>query len=465
MHLAIDFGTSYTKLGYMINGSFVSLTDSKGIPTVFAYIRDSDELVFGYNALKVEHFYFKHYLKTPHHFKVGNYTLYDILFNYFSFLKENFILPHNLNLDTVNLSTPNYIGINAKRLLINSLSQVFKNTKINLVPEPVAAIIGQTMVNKHTSLDGDILVIDMDGSSINFSFLTLFSDRQEIMMESSFQVILDDFTEIEKLNLFLDQNIRNEARKLGIYSNNIWKLDDIILVGENSHDKEVYEFFNNYFSPLRVTLAQDANLNIVKGLATWPDSPDIATKLIYPFDFYIKKYNTESTSFTLDLIPFDTVNLDLDIKGKYTLCSLPLKSHYNLSTDKNLVKFMIYEISKDTPVEDIEMFSGEEIEVQVDLSNDELIDFIDIEFDLYNWELMVSYTQANYEVNKTDSFDNYLVGQNLAWLDFAEDIYNQELKTDLELFLNNTDISSELTLDEHLELVKFKLLALLQYIS
>lgn len=559
MNLAIDFGTSFTKMGYMMDNKFINLTGSAGIPTVFAYIPEYDKLVFGHNALQINHKdvhlfpAFKLELKRNPQFKIGSYSLYDILFNYFSFLKTEYIDPDKLNPRTVSICVPNYFGLNARQLLIQALQNVFLDTKIYLVPEPVAALAGYTMVNKNYEVDGDILVVDIGGGTTDFSFLTISRDTQEIIIESQLQMGQDVFsgteldkailnklllpvieqqtgfnllentgdfkyryiyknllklaervkievnnkgyayinepdinlglsliTEVtseqiseiaapffEKLRIYLEQNIKTKAQNLGIFDYKGWKLDHVILLGGASQTKGINEFFTGYFSPTAITSASDKTLNVVKGLTIWPDiiNTPVNIKTIYPFNFYVQKYDAETNSYLLEPVPFDTSLLELDIKEKYKVLSLPVNSPYNLSTEKDSVKFLLYEVEEEVTDISIERFMGQEIVLNLELSHDKSYDYIDIELDLYNSKLTALYPKDKSDIKFNLDTLAFNWNQNEDWLNLINQSLNSDLKKDIQKFIDTIDMNSELPLEEQLQLARFKLLVLLHNIS
>lgn len=559
MNLAIDFGTSFTKIGYMMDDTFINLTGETGVPTVFAYIPVYDKLVFGHNALQINdpgvNLFpaFKLELKRNPRFKIGSYDLGDILFYYFSFLKKEYVDPNQLVPQTISICVPNYFGLNARQLVIQALSKVFLNTKINLVPEPVAALVGYTMVNKHYELDGDVLVVDIGGGTTDFSFLTFSGDAKEIVIESQLQMGQDVFsgteldkailnkllipvikqqtglnllentgdfkyryvyksllklaekakietnekgysyinepdfnlgfsliTEInsnqilkvmepffEKLKVYLEQNIKIKAQNIGVFDYKGWKLDSVILLGGASQTKGIYEFLTEYFSPIPIIETLDKTLNVVKGLAIWPNiiNSPINIKTIYPFNFYVQKYDNQTNSYILEPVGFDTSLLELDIKGKYKVLSLPIDSPYNLSTEEGLVKFLLYEVEEEVTEISIDRFIGQEIVLNLELSNDKSYDYIDIELDLYNSRLTALYPEDNKDIKFNLDTPTLFGDRNEDWLNFINKSLNYELKMDIENFISDINLNSDLPLEDQLKLVRYKLLVLLNNIT
>lgn len=463
MNLAIDFGTSYTKIGYIMDQNFVSLTNDKGIPSAFAYIPTRDKLIFGHNALKLNepNTYivpnFKLELKSNLTFKIGNYNLAQILYNYYLFLDTEYVKPTGLNFTSVSLSIPNYFGLNARHILIKSLNKIYPHTKIYLVPEPVAALVGYTMGNEEPKLEGDILIIDVGEGTSDFSFLTFSSDLKEIILETQLQIELDNISTTE-----IDYII-NKAKKLGLYDYTGWKLDNILLLGESPEIERVGYWGANLFAPLPVIQAEDKTLNIVKGLAIWPNiiNSQVNIKTIYPFNFYIQ--SSTNDTYTLEPLHFDTATLELDISSQYTICSLPLNSPYNLSNKEDTAIFKIFEAEAENAV-NRDNFRGQEIVLNLEIPNNIQDQNIDIILDFNTAKLMTNYTVSAHELQPIlKPLTN--LETNKDWLLFANQDNNLQLTQDVTSFLSEINLSSPLLLDEQLELLKYKLLTLLNYIA
>lgn len=206
MHLGIDFGTSYTKLGYWEDDHFTNLTGSEQrIPSVVAWLPSQPGLFFGNRAYRLEGpgvvrvRFFKLALKRNPDFTLGSFSLPDIMREFFSFLKQDY-LP--LTPDSISLSVPNYFGLNSRRILLEAAREVFRGKDIYLLPEPIAAVSGYNYSHPDNPLQGDILSIDIGGGTSDFSFLRLMQDSREILLETQLQIGNDAFSGLE-----IDRNI------------------------------------------------------------------------------------------------------------------------------------------------------------------------------------------------------------------------------------------------------------------
>lgn len=200
MHLGIDFGTSYTKLGYISNGSFINLAGNGQVPTVVVYLPEQEKLCFGQTALRLNEpgamqaRFFKLELKRNPEFTLGKYTLEDILREYFIYLRREYVAPCEKRIDSVTVSVPNYFGLRPRNILINAIRQSFNVDEVYLLPEPVAALLGYNLKKPANYLEGEILCIDIGGGTTDFSFISLSRSRNEIVMESQFQIGHDAFS-------------------------------------------------------------------------------------------------------------------------------------------------------------------------------------------------------------------------------------------------------------------------------
>lgn len=208
MKLAIDFGTSYTKLAVWRDGQMLDLLGER-MPTAATYVPDLDKLFFGTSAIQWESEsnpstrFFKLHLKRDRSFSLGPYPLEALLYNFFSFVNEYFVLPCGFRPDSINLSIPNNFGLKSRRTLINAAQNAFSLDDITLLPEPLAAILGYKSVHSDQAENGDWLIIDVGGGTVDFSFMSLNPAQNKILLESQFQVGHDAFSgsEVDRMVL------------------------------------------------------------------------------------------------------------------------------------------------------------------------------------------------------------------------------------------------------------------------
>lgn len=202
MHLGIDFGTSYTKLGFWETGSFINLAGSEQrIPSVVTWLPSQSKLYFGNLAYRLDEpgavraSFFKLALKRNPEFSLGPFSLPLIMREFFNYLKQEYV-PLTL-VESLSLSIPNYFGLNSRRILQTAAREVFQVENIYLLPEPVAAISGYNFSHPKQPLQGDILSIDIGGGTTDFSFLRVMQERNEILLETQLQMGHDAFSGLE----------------------------------------------------------------------------------------------------------------------------------------------------------------------------------------------------------------------------------------------------------------------------
>lgn len=208
MHLGIDFGTSYTKLGYWSEHGFVNLAGAGNhIPTIAAYSPAQGGLYFGDLALRLDEpdisqcLFFKLALKRNLSFHLGPYSLAEIMEQFFRFLNREYVQTNLLEIDSITLSAPNYFGLQARRILIEAARNAFSCPEVKVLPEPAAALFGYNQTADRP-LHGSILIIDIGGGTTDFSFLETGEEEIGLLLETQFQIGNDAFSGSE-----VDRNI------------------------------------------------------------------------------------------------------------------------------------------------------------------------------------------------------------------------------------------------------------------
>ncbi|HBQ86185.1 MAG TPA: hypothetical protein DD811_06875, partial [Syntrophomonas sp.] len=196
MQLAIDWGTSFTKIGYLKEGLLINLVGpDAAVPTAVAYHPDSG-LIFDRAALRLRDnmftiSQFKLELKRNPAFVLGSFDMGNLLKAYFNYLNQEYIVPAGEPIESVTIGVPNYFGLNARRLLLQVLKDCFGTGQVELMTEPAAAIIGYNLANPNP-LKGEILSLDIGGGTCDFSFLSTGPDGYTV--ESQFQTGHDTFS-------------------------------------------------------------------------------------------------------------------------------------------------------------------------------------------------------------------------------------------------------------------------------
>lgn len=562
MHLGIDFGTSYTKLGYMEQGNFINLvSDETQIPTLVVYLPSRERLVFGNTALRLNHpgaqeaRFFKLEMKRNPEFQLGPFTLNDILREFFNYLRDEYIKPWGGELESITVSVPNYFGLRARKMLLETVRQSFGLNEVYLLPEPVAALLGYNAIHSQEYLQGNILCVDIGGGTTDFSFLSTTHKHNEIVMESQFQIGHDAFSGSEldrgvlryilnplfkmqhgydipapiiteknfqgeerywfnrlmviaeqvkiemgrqssgyfnipgfyqqdslifdlpaelfmaqlepvftRLKNYINEHVREKAESLGFFKEGRFTLDYLLLLGGASQTRGVHQLITAICPGPEIAQPQDLSFNVVRGLSQWRQkgqSSFLSVKSIYPFNFYIEKWNQAETETILERLPFDTANLELDINKRYKIFTVPLVSPYNLATNPGNLKLRVYELTSIDFNTSIERFMGQDLILQVD---DEKIkqDSVDLYLNLGTSAIEVSEgdNKLTSVVDERPLFP-YLLSHQQTALDLIR-LYpdtNPQLLQDFEEYLN--EFARQPTPDYSI-LLMYKLLAFLQ---
>lgn len=473
MKLAIDWGTSYTKIGHLKEGTLINLAGPhSAIPTAAAY-NPASGICFGTNALRLQDSIsiqqFKLELKRNPEFCLGPFNMKKLLEEYFSYLNQKYILPTDELIESVTVGVPNYFGLNARRLLLDVLSRCFNTTQVELLPEPVAAAIGYNL-DPLNPLRGEVLSLDIGGGTCDFSFLSIdgvdyavesqlqtgydaFSGNEidraivynilwpEFVMQTGYlpthfplsgtmsprqafqynrmlqaarrlklelghqkevYINLPDFYDSQSLQMlikrdtffartksvfdslasFIDSTVKERAQRLGLMYDNKWDIDGILLVGGASFTPGVYELLAKSFPHIPLTLPEDREFHVLKGLAAWADNRDrsCSVKTVYPFTFYIERFNGGQTG-VLEKIPFDLQNLKLELNEKYQVLTLDRDTPFNLSPNPECFNIRIYEGDAET-ANLSDRFSGRDLVLEVDAPRSTLPEQMAVYLDL-----------------------------------------------------------------------------------
>jgi molecular chaperone DnaK len=567
MHLGIDFGTSYTKLGYISNGQFINLAGPGAqIPTLVVYLPDRDKLYFGNMARRLNEpqamqvRFFKLELKRNPQFTLGPYNLEDIVKAYFLFLKDEYISPKGKKVESVAISVPNYFGLKARRILLEAARTSFEVEEIYLLPEPVAALLGYNFEQNTNFLEGDILAVDIGGGTTDFSFVSLSREHNEIIMESQFQIGHDSFSGSEldrgilrsilnplfkmqhgyeiparilsekngagedrywfnqlmataeavkiemgrqdpgyfnipafyqqdsllfslpaevfmaqlnpiftRLSKYINEHVRERAEYLGLYRQGRFELDYLLLLGGASRTRGVYQLITRVCPGLTIICPQDLSFNVVRGLCLWKEkglSSFISVKSIYPFNFYIEKWDKARGGTVLEKIPFDTDNLELDINSRYKVFTVPLQSPYNLSAAPDNLKLRVYELAQADLQASVDHFIGQDLILQVD--QPETDREVDLYLNLGSSRIELDGKDINHTspVNNQQVFSRWLTHQNTA-LDLLQ-LYpdsNAQLVHDFQEYLKLNFHQPAAANQDYSILLTYKLLAFLQLLT
>lgn len=348
-------------------------------------------------------------------------------------------------------AVPLYLPLKNRQLIYEALANLGDKSTINLIPQPATSLIAYNSLAGGQALTGDILLINTIDVPSYFSFLSFNHNTGELTIEAQSPLLSPlDATTIDI--------IINQAKKIGFYSYN-WQLDNVLLL--SNKDME-HDFLQSTISTLPV-ISSDVD-NPYQGLIRVVSSSlQDRISAIYPHDFYIEKYDQEKNTSHLELIPFASEVLALDVLGKYTMANFPVDSTYNLSKSKNQVLFKIYEIDRETPPNDPANYSEEITELCLGVDNSYLTGSIDIIIDLLNSKLKISHSRLT---NPELTMPLANIFPSRAWIPFAQNtFYPQEFQRNLQELLGNAPLDTELALAEEIQFLKYELLTLLAHLA
>lgn len=571
MHLGIDWGTSCTKIGYWKNDELINLAGrGQSIPTIATYLPSTGQLYFGNAALRLNEpgaccaQFFKLELKRNPDYTLGPYDLPDILKKFFSFLNEDYIIPLDQPIESVTIGVPNYFGLKARRILREVITACWGIEQVNMLLEPAAAALGYNLLHPEQTVNGDILSIDIGGGTSDFSFLTLETDYNRLIVESQLQTGHDVFSGSEidraimrniffpafkiqtgrhvadnlvqekslapgqnfklnqmlrraenlkkelghqavtylnipdfyegqslvltvdrdmfisqtqpvfkRLEEYIEQFLKTKAAYLGLYQSGKWNLGYILLVGGASHILGVKELLASIFGDVPIILPANREFNVLAGLAAWQKLYQAlqltSIKTIYPFHFFIERYDPAQQSAILDKLPFDTSNLPLDIQGQYKIFTLSRDSIYNLSSDGNKVKYRIYETAEEEDSIVTERFSDRNLVLEMDALKEDLPEFLDIYLDLAGSELNAAVSfqpDPGNDLSKTSPFAELLNKQRIFCHNYrALHFANPDLLQDYQEYLNLQDGNLKKPHQDHIHATLFKLYTLIHLLK
>ncbi|MDD3878905.1 MAG: Hsp70 family protein [Syntrophomonas sp.] len=185
----------------------------------------------------------------------------------------------------------------------------------------------------------------------------------------------------ERLKYYIEEQVKLRAQALHLFSADKWHIDAVLLLGGASQTRGLKDFIASIFPHLKVICPEDPSFYVLRGLCHW-ENDGISIKSIYPFTFYIERMGPDGSSHILEKVPFDTVNLELDLEKRYPIFSLPVDSVYNLSPDPDSVLFRIYEVEEEDNKVNLERFSGQEMVWQWEGPRQELHNYLELYLDL-----------------------------------------------------------------------------------
>jgi|GEM_PF-997340 len=376
---------------------------------------------------------------------------HEILHDYFSRLYREYLLPSRMIVESAAVSVPEIFDLNTRRIILNVLEETLGLFKVNITPHAIALIAGYKMMNPYTSLTGDVMIIEVRESSLDFAFLSITA-ATGITLEKQFS---GDLSMVQE---YVEQN--------GFYSTEGWSLNHLLIIGENLNVQELDAFITTMpanINPIYIddpfTAAEGLSGRSIENNSVTIDQVNI----IYPYDFYLEKYDQDFEAASLVRIPFDTANLELDCTGSYRLLSIDTAGICNMAAKENQVTCRIYELKKGYE-NDREPVSEHNLVLEIDNSVDDLPRRLELWLDMADASLQLDLKPDKMDTavfSSEDFWTRLTTCQKELYNQIRTNNYNERLLTDWKThLLSSPHASPDLT--DRVETTLFHLYALLQ---
>jgi len=467
MRLGIDIGTSYTGLAALTADDLVYCgPDWPGpIPSILAYCPSTGQILFGMEATAVDHndaqvwAHFKLDLWRNPERLIGNLDFEQVMAAYFTFLKNQIPLSSGEAIEAVTLSVPSYCSIKTQHQLYNALQQVFTGAAISLLPEPIASLIGHQALYPEQEFEGDILLIDFGESRVVFSIISTAANGKELILETQMELGQGS----QQLDAYVHTVLCPRAQTLGLCDKNGWRFKHILLVGEASHSLGVLTQIKALFPDVPVFQGRPDPPYEAIGNCLWASS-GLKAFAICPFTFYIEKKPPHAEGgYQLEPIPFDTINLELDLTRTYRIFSLPIHSAYNLAQNPGDVEIKIF-AADETPERAWGTSSPQEMVLHWKQADYNGAEVVHIHYDLASSQLFVNFADNPPGYPEVELFYGWKARQlaQVLWLSDYKHVDKDLLKALQRQLQNNQGESSY---NHQLMTTYYKLLCVLQILN
>jgi len=251
-------------------------------------------------------------------------ALHEYLFH----LYREYILPSRLVVESAALSVPDILDLNHRRILLDIMEEMLGLAEVSILPRPIALLCGYQLHNPQFPADGDVMIIHLHEKKADLSLLSI-TETGGITLENYFPAVLP---------LPFNEAILND-----FYSPQEWNWDLVLLTADKSNFLPVENWWASLVPNTNIVVADNLQFAAAEGLYA------IGQKsLIYPYEFYLQKYDRHEYSNDILKIPFDTANLELDCSGLYHIFNLRSSTLSYPDHGENRIRFRIYELAPRT---------------------------------------------------------------------------------------------------------------------
>lgn len=303
----------------------------------------------------------------------------DNLREYISHIYCEYLLPSRMVIESAALALPGIFDLNSRRLILDILEEILGLAEVMIIPHAIALVAG-CQLRHQLPLSGDVMVLEAKETSFDFAFLSVVKGIG-ITLEKQFTGNL--------------AQIMKQAEKHGYSSASGWRLDHVLLSGNSSNIPETAQLLASLPANINI-ISADLAFAAAEGLsAACIDNnlhPIGQMSMIYPYHFYLERFDPLLNTKTRFRIPFDTCNLELDWGSKYRLASLNSSVINSPTSAEAKVNFRIYEINADSDPDLHQPIPRSNLVLEIDSSINDLPPRIELELDM-------AASQLNIELN------------------------------------------------------------------
>lgn len=285
---------------------------------------------------------------------------------YINYLQREYLLPTRQAIDSAAAAIPGVPGLLRRRRILDVLEETLGLDGAQVVPRSLAGAAG-FQLHRPESL-GDMMLLEAQGDEVEATFLSSYP---------GFAVTLEGQCRGDA------RFIRDMAAQLGFFSSNGWNLDNLYLSGDIIPGTPMEQLIASVPQRIPVHCADDLPLAAVQGLSPHNDQARLAGSLgvIYPYNFYLAVYHPEGQIASMNRIPFDFANLELDCSRRYTLTTLAIPEIHAGEGAQERIHFGIFEYNRQLRPEPPFTLLGDAV-LEIDCRREDLPQRIDLVLDM-----------------------------------------------------------------------------------
>ena len=273
---------------------------------------------------------------------------------------------------------------------IKNLCHTFSLPETDWLPAGVVELLTYLQSDPSAAMKGDVLYLQVGARSVFVQLLTLFPERKEIIAERPLVIALDSVFDLGS-DLFQHGKLLSYAAGHGIYADGMWDINEILLNAPDNLNREmiadlpdginITTIIDEQELPPAVSPAGHDGRIFKNILAIWP-------KL-----YFIETASGGAEAKQLELIPFASENLVLDVSQRHKIFSFPAGGKYNLADDDQSLLIRIYEQSfKDS---DLEMNQDPSLVLEYESKLDHIDAVIELCFDFPTQSLELEFSTTS----------------------------------------------------------------------